>query len=747
MPISALPQSTVRLLGSSLVITKPCDVVKELIDNAIDAGAGLVEIVVSPNCLDTIRVRDDGRGIDVDDFDALGRRAHTSKLKAFDELGLRAGESLGFRGEALAAVNALAVVAITTRTAKDVIATRLQLKSAVGGVENRRPVSAPVGTTVQVTRLFEALPARRQHSLKHSAKHIQAVKDLLTSYALARPDLRLSLKMVGETTYSWSYAPVCASGVDEAALQVFGKALANSCIHVSRNSACDQATPLQFDQQPPQDFILDALIPKPGFDAQAVKGKGLYLSVDSRPISSACDMAKKMTTIFKTCLNRIADTNGPCANISNPFMRLNIRCPPGSYDANVTPLKDEVVFGDEDRIAACFAGLCRKLYAERSVDDFFSSKRPSQHKRAAAQALAASVDCSEKQLTVLQGGAWNMARPTMQGNAPSSLTLESRSQERILPAKMRTSKAVNMSRTNSNSTDEDGAANSVDVQVPASLTTATHVPSGQRPDSGAPISKVSASENIERYLLSRKSGAFQIATDETATKRKQQPYTASKPPAEGSGRMPLQPLTESTLNTMRGETESDSDASSDELEMLEPDNNAEGIVAAYRRRQGARRTPPGSLRPSLELGSLEPHSPPPSNGVAEWPTPPSSGPLRSGADADDDVSTAQTCDIFSPDIFVGGASHDAAPVNKSASTSRGVCLKKVKRLARQACLLGYDAMPGNWGYAIEFKNMEDAGEVESRLHQAVNAWKRTQRQAVEVEYTLRSAAKGKSMGC
>ncbi|EHK45306.1 hypothetical protein TRIATDRAFT_183773, partial [Trichoderma atroviride IMI 206040] len=362
MPISALPQSTVRTLGSSITITTPCGVVKELIDNAIDAGASYIEVAVSSNHLDTIRVRDDGHGIDIDDFDALGRRAHTSKLRAFDELGSRARETFGFRGEALAAMNTFAAVSITTRTPNDVVATRLQLKRAVGGAENRSPASAPVGTTVQVTKLFDTLPPRKQYSLKNSAKYIKSTRDLLKAYVLARPVLRLSFKVLGEATGSWSYAPACAADINEAALQIFGKPLASSCIHVSRNSACDQAELPQASQQVAEDFILEAFMPKPGFDVHAVKGKGLYLSVDSRPLSATCGIAKTITAIFKNHLNRATDGTKSGISIPNPFLRLNIRCPAYSYDANVAPLKDEVLFGDENKIIASFTGLCQRVY-------------------------------------------------------------------------------------------------------------------------------------------------------------------------------------------------------------------------------------------------------------------------------------------------------------------------------------------------------------------------------------------------
>ncbi|UKZ73227.1 hypothetical protein TrVFT333_000869 [Trichoderma virens FT-333] len=967
MPISALPQSTVRHLGSSVVITKPCDVAKELLDNAIDAGASFVEVVVSPNYLDTIRVRDDGHGIDVEDFDALGRHAHTSKLRAFEELGSRARETLGFRGEALAAMNTLAAITITTRTAKDVVATRLQLKPVAGGVDNRQPVSAPVGTTVHITKLFETLPPRKQYCLKNSAKYIQSTKDLLKAYALARPDLRLSFKVLGETTHCWSYAPVCAGGVKEAAIQIFGTSLANNCVHVSRNSGCDQTASNQLNQQMPEDFILEAFIPKPGFDVQAVKGKGFYLSIDSRPISSKDAIAKKITTIYKSYLNRAAGAGEPCANIPNPFVQLDIRCPPYSYDANVTPLKDEVVFGNEDTITACFEGLCRRIYPQRSSNVSVTNQRTLGHEKdigtlregkAGSDGIRSYLviddvshtrtpDSSSnpqplgnvQQLTAAQGTA-NRDQTTNKESIPSLLSHESCTQSATSSARMRTSKIVNMSRTNSNSTDEDGTANSVDIQVPLSLMTATVIPSSKRASGSLRIPKMSASENIERYLLSSKNETFQIATDETATKRTYPSSVTSTSPAKLPDRTPLQPLTESMLNAMNGIADSESDTLSGGSDISEPVNNTESIVTTHQRQQTFRRTPPDPTPSSFELEPLEYSSPNQSRSVAEWPTPPSSGNSRSARpfnspfrpplgtaqrdsptgntaytrsrlrapgsgriipftlpgqtriqrpaalgrtaqrtgllgtpmsdtgigvthlqlhpqrvhglslqgdnmdqnlaqdselaswpDTRDDVSQpylslhgpgqyshitqtpstrtlppsvtaqddpsagnsvsmVQMPDAISSTSLIRDEPRDITPrgntndnaedprlylikrrrsqarhgiarrlssrrlpleviphqlTMQNASTSLAPSLRKVKLLARRVRLLDYGSIHGNWGHAVEFKSMEEVTKLEHRLQHAVEAWKQSVNKAVEVEYKLRSVAKGKGM--
>ncbi|KAI5466728.1 histidine kinase-like ATPase, partial [Mariannaea sp. PMI_226] len=102
MAIAALPLATSRLLGSSTVVTNPTSLVKELVENSIDAGANSIEVLISQNTVDKVQVKDNGCGISLDDLNLLGRRAHTSKLRTFDELETKAGDTLGFRGEALA---------------------------------------------------------------------------------------------------------------------------------------------------------------------------------------------------------------------------------------------------------------------------------------------------------------------------------------------------------------------------------------------------------------------------------------------------------------------------------------------------------------------------------------------------------------------------------------------------------------------------------------------------------------------
>jgi DNA mismatch repair protein MutL len=232
MAIKALPEATVRLLGSTQVLTTPTSLIKELVDNALDAKARFVDIVVSRNTLDRIEVRDNGHGIQQEDFDVLGRRGHTSKLRSFEELEFIGGITLGFRGEALSSALQLGDVTVTTKTEGKPVASKLVLKST-GGVELQTHISHPVGTTVCVSNFMAKLPVRKQAFEKEASKTLAKINQLLRSYALARPLVRFNLKIVNGSKGSWSFTPRPTDGVKEAVSQVIGRDAALECLEKS----------------------------------------------------------------------------------------------------------------------------------------------------------------------------------------------------------------------------------------------------------------------------------------------------------------------------------------------------------------------------------------------------------------------------------------------------------------------------------------------------------------------------------
>ncbi|KAI0176426.1 hypothetical protein GGR52DRAFT_361778 [Hypoxylon sp. FL1284] len=377
--ITRLPKATTHLLGSSLVIITPVTLVKELLDNSIDAKATSVEILISADTVKKIEVRDNGFGIHPSDYDTLGRRSHTSKLRSFDDLKTQSGKTLGFRGEALASVNSLANVTITTRIASEPVAAILQIVPSTGGVSKQHPTSAPVGTTVSVTKLFGRVPVRERMAVKNSAKTIDMIRELLRSYAMARPQLKLSFRVLPSPKQGWSYSPKLGASIREAAIQLFGADIANQCSEMTFEigGAVNEDSSLKEHNESPQNdsYVFEALIPKPGLDISRMP-KHRYLSIDGRPIAARKGTVKKLLDIYSEHLSTALRPISSAAIPKDCFIRLNIRCPPGSYDVNIEPSRDEVLFSNEQTILDGFKGLCEEVYGATSADTTNSRLEP-----------------------------------------------------------------------------------------------------------------------------------------------------------------------------------------------------------------------------------------------------------------------------------------------------------------------------------------------------------------------------------
>ncbi|KAI8724997.1 DNA-mis-repair domain-containing protein [Fusarium sp. LHS14.1] len=611
MSILALPPSTARLLGSSSAIADPLSLVKELVDNSIDAGATCIEITTTSNTIDKIQVRDNGRGIRLEDYDSLGRRAHTSKLRTFDELESKGGTTLGFRGEALASANSLATIKVSTRTAQDPVGSLLFLKFGQGGVEKQQPISSTVGTTVQAWKLFDNIPVRKQTALKGSRKTLTNIKKLLEGYALALPHLKLSFKVPGDPCQPWLYSPCSSMNTREAITQIFGHALVTQLDEISSGTGTNRsATRLS------QEIVLTAFLPSRGSDAKIVKNKGAFISVDSRPISSTTGTGKKIVAIFKASISRTLASTKDLRSLPNPFIQVSIKCQPGSYDPNVSPLKDEVLFKDEPAILNCFQALCDKVYGGKDPGTTgMTSGREEQRNVRITRQMQRETSLLQTSVTPLgsgekpngvncQGntqGSSTMNGPdpiealndelervlgfssnnSQGGNAPSPVAGSgSRSlstarpayrneaadteEPRTVSATMRTKAVVNLSRNDSNSSDPSGAEGLIPVQLAR-----RHAASSRRQESPP----IRFSEDIGRYFRPKRHEPIEIATDETATVENMQEEHLSNPNT-ATGRLeirrpPLMELTESDLNMPREEEEEDYEEEGDDGSVIE----------------------------------------------------------------------------------------------------------------------------------------------------------------------------------
>ena len=233
MPIQLLADDVVSKIAAGEVIERPASVVKELLENAIDAGSDQVQIAILGAGKQLIEVMDNGCGIPASELELAVARHATSKIKTAEELFQIS--SLGFRGEALASIGSVSRLTLTSRQAKAEVGARLTLEGGkIGALEE---VGAPPGTQARVEEIFFSVPARLKF-LKQDHTERLAVETLVTRYALAYPSIRFRLAMEGKTLLQTSgkgdRREILASlyGVD-VARQMLEVTFADEDIHVS----------------------------------------------------------------------------------------------------------------------------------------------------------------------------------------------------------------------------------------------------------------------------------------------------------------------------------------------------------------------------------------------------------------------------------------------------------------------------------------------------------------------------------
>jgi DNA mismatch repair protein MutL len=328
--VRRLDDATVERIAAGEVVTRPASVVTELVENALDAGASSVTVTVDGDGTERIRVADDGRGMRPDDAALAVEHHATSKLAPGGALSRVS--TLGFRGEALASVAAVARLEVTTRAA-DAGPGGTRVRVVDGEVETEPAGRAP-GTTVEVRDLFHNRPARRK-SLAAARTEFARVSDAVTGYALVRPDVRFRLVHDGRETL---VTPGSGSFVDSV-LAVYGR------------DAASEGT--EFDYE--ADLTVDG-----AGDADALPDP-VPVSVDGLLCSPAVTRSTRDATRVAVNGRALADAAVRAAVVDGygdllpggryPVAVVRVSLPPAFVDANVHPAKREVAYRDADAVA------------------------------------------------------------------------------------------------------------------------------------------------------------------------------------------------------------------------------------------------------------------------------------------------------------------------------------------------------------------------------------------------------------
>src|SRR6202522_1629978 len=216
------PMSRIRILAENVankiaageVVERPASVVKELLENALDAGARSIRIETESGGKRMIRVIDDGTGMNHDDALLAFERHATSKLRTADDL--LSISTLGFRGEALPSIASISRLLLETRSAEDEQGTRVEF--AGGKLISVKPAGLPAGTSISVADIFYCVPARRKF-LKSGTTEVGHIASLVTHYALAHPDRHFLLKTPSQEILNCSPVEKLADRV----YQIFGQ--------------------------------------------------------------------------------------------------------------------------------------------------------------------------------------------------------------------------------------------------------------------------------------------------------------------------------------------------------------------------------------------------------------------------------------------------------------------------------------------------------------------------------------------
>ena len=305
--IRVLPDSLANKIAAGEVVERPASIVKELIENSIDAGAKSIEVAVESGGRRLIRISDTGEGMSRDDAILAFERHATSKLKTAEDL--ESIVTLGFRGEALASIASVAKVRLRTQTSSDIVGTEIEISG--GRMLGVRDIAFTPGAEFEIRDLFFNVPARRKF-LKSEATESFHIANLVTHYALANP--HLSFKLLNNNRESIRTSP--AADLRERAYQLFGGEFIASLIEVGGEAG----------EMRVRGFVSSPSATRTTKDSQ-------YFFINGRYVRDKV-IARALIEAYRAMI----------PSGVYPSAMLFVEMPPHEVDVNVHPAKTEVRF-------------------------------------------------------------------------------------------------------------------------------------------------------------------------------------------------------------------------------------------------------------------------------------------------------------------------------------------------------------------------------------------------------------------
>ena len=335
--IRVLSDQVANQIAAGEVVDRPASVVKELLENALDAGATRIRVEVEAGGRKLIRIADDGHGMGRDDALLAFERHATSKLRTADDLLSIA--TLGFRGEALPSIASVSRLTLDTATGEEPTGTHIEI--AGGKIHHVDDVALPRGTTIAVADLFFNTPARRKF-LRAESTELAHVTALVTHYALVHPEKHFELLSATHTILS--APPVTRTA--ERIYQVFGKDTLRQLLPVAAEAPLDRGglpEPPPWKKDPDQPVRDPGTLRLTGFfskpELQKLNRNSIYIFVNKRLIRDRL----LMHAIVEAYRNIIPPT-------SYPVVLLFLEMPPEEVDVNVHPAKTEVRFRQQSHV-------------------------------------------------------------------------------------------------------------------------------------------------------------------------------------------------------------------------------------------------------------------------------------------------------------------------------------------------------------------------------------------------------------